>query len=107
MISSLLGKSLKRNALIKGFGLKSDFRNFNWYQYTEEQILRNKYNRAGNNIYRVKTDKDNKIIFGIFELINYLGYRTDKLIRDIDINEVLLACDIPNLSVTRLNKPIP
>lgn len=96
-----------KTGLIKGFGVKSDFKDYDWYPYTEEAIIRNKYGKNMCDVYKVKTEKEDKILFGKFELCNYLGYRTDKPIQKITLEEILQSINIPNLSVDRLNKPIP
>lgn len=95
-----------KNGLIKGFGIKSDFKNYDWHPYPEELILRNKYRRITYEAYRVKTEKEEKLLFGKYELCDYLGYRTDKPIQKIILEEIVQSINIPNLSVERLNKPI-
>lgn len=106
-VAQAMSRKLNKSGLIKGFGAKSDFRNYDWYPYTEEIILRNKYRKITYEAYRVKTEKETKLLFGKFELCNYLGYRTDKPIQKITLEEIVQSINIPNLSVERLNKPLP
>lgn len=40
------------------------------------------------------------------DLCEYFDYRTDKLLRNITLDEIIKSTNIPNLSVRRLNTPI-
>jgi hypothetical protein len=110
IVSLALYRNSKKNVsgLIKGFGIKSDKDEIPWYPYAEEAILSSILNKPfcckG---FRVNIGEGNeKVIFGINNLCKYLDYRSDKLFRDITIEEILESSDIPNLSIKRLNSPI-
>lgn len=96
-----------KNSLLKGFGIKSSFGNTDWHPYDEENIICSKHGVPFKAVYRVR--QDNKVVdlMGIYGLCKYFEYWPDKLIRNVKLDDVLRFVNIPNLSVDRLNKPIP
>lgn len=107
-VSSALGDGQKRQktSLIKGYGLKSDLMDFEWFPYTEEVILCNKNRKFNREVYSVRIGDSEELIFGKHALCVHLGYSTDGLIRNITVDEITESSNIPNLCITRLNKPI-
>ncbi len=108
-ISSIINGGVKRNksALVIGFGIKSSLQNYPWFPYNEEIIINSKYNRIiFSMVYEVKIENRKIIIFGMKDLCEYFNYRTDKLLKNITLDEIIESTNIPNLSVRRLNAPI-
>lgn len=108
-LSVAIGSSAKnkRNALIRGFGIRSSRHNFEWYPYTEEVILCNKnkvpyilktYNVTGVNI--------DIIIFGLPALAKYFNISPHVLFKDITLEDLEASSNIPHINIRRLNKPI-
>jgi hypothetical protein len=107
--STSLGTGVKtnRSALLKGVGIKSNLYDYEWFPYKEYVILSNRCNLpAPTMFYKVKLNNEEKIILGIKNLCDFLKYRSDKPYFKITLDEILKTCNIPNLSVTCLNKPI-
>lgn len=101
------GQNKSKTSLIKGFGLKSDFLLFPWFPYNEEVILSSKYGlKAPMRFYRVIIDNNEQIICGLMNLARYLKFGTDRPIKEITLENILKATNIPNLSVSRLNSPV-
>lgn len=50
---------------------------------------------------------DEVLAFGKEDLLVRLGYVYDKIYLKYSLEEVVKSANIPNISVTRLNKPIP
>lgn len=105
--SIIYGVLNNRTGLIKGFGIKTSLNNFNWFEYTEEEILINKYSYSNKTkVYGIFNNDVKDIVFGIYGLCNYFNYKPDKLINNITIDEILKFSNIPNQSIRRLNLPI-
>lgn len=102
-------KIIKRgkNSLIKGFGIKCSFVDCKWYPYNEENIICSKRGVLPKAVYRVSHENKEMDLIGIYEVCKYFQYWPDKLIHNVSLDEVLKSVNIPNLSVIRLNKPIP
>jgi len=101
------GQSRNKTSIIKGFGLRSDFLPYSWFPYTEEALLSNKFGlKAPMRFYRVKHDGMETIICGMMNLARYLGFGTDRPLKEITLENILKATNIPNLSVSRLNSPV-
>jgi len=108
-VSQKLGDGQKRSrtGLIKGYGLKSDLVDFEWFPYNEEVIISSRCGfKAPIRIYRVTIENKTDLVFGTVALCNLVGYVTDKNPYLITVDEVLKFCNIPNINIARLNKPI-
>ena len=97
-----------RNRLVKGYGVATGPGPVEWFPHTEEVILSSRNGlSAPNAFYRVVMDGKSELVIGHHSLCKKLGYGNDKPYRTIDLERVLKFVNIPNLSVTRLNKPMP
>lgn len=96
-----------KTALFKGLGIRSSLYNIPWFPYTEEVIRSSWFNLpAPTSMYKLEIGNDVKFIHGMQNLCEFLNYRTDKPYKRITLEEVQKACKIPNLRLTRCNKPI-
>lgn len=100
------GVQRKRTGIIKGYGIVSGKRPFDWEQWNEEVILRNKYGISTYEVFRVFLGGSEELIFGKYNLIQKLGYRSNKALSNISVEEIEAGCGLPNLKIIRLNKPI-
>lgn len=108
-IATAICNSNKNNKswLIRGLGICSDQNKTEWFPYTEEIILCSKYKiNFSTRTYKVTIGNNDKIIFGIYNLCNYLNYSSDKLLRNITIDEIIQSSNIPKLSIRRLDSPV-
>lgn len=101
------GVSSGRTGLIKGFGVKSDNCNYDWFQYPEEVILSSRLNLpAPNRIYRVKDNDNTIIVTGMFNLCKYFNYISKRELKNISHEEIEQSLNDPKIHIQRLDKPI-
>ena len=110
LVSTALGycTAKLKTGLIKGYGIRSDYHPYDWFLYSEEVILSNRFGfSAPRAIYKIVRDGNEVLAFGKEDLLVRLGYVYDKIYLKYSLEEVVKSANIPNISVTRLNKPIP
>ena len=100
------GRRKSRTGLYAGLGIKFSRYEYDWYPYTEEEILRSRYRTPVRCIYRVKQDDRDFLIFGTRRLCEHFNLTLDTAWSNISEEDVIKAVNIPNLSVVRLNKPL-
>ncbi len=108
-LSSTLGHCTRNNktGLIKGLGFKSDYHDYEWFPYSEEVVLSNKYGYpAPIRIYRVVQDKQSELVFGLHGLREKFNYRLDNRSDSQAHLRIQQFVNIPNLSIVRLNTPV-
>jgi hypothetical protein len=93
-----------RIGLLKGFGLRTKFYyDGKWPPISEEKVLCSKYGESFTRVFHVKTDTDDRLIFGMFQLCQYCKCSFKMNIAAINEEDILRRSRIPNLQVTRLN----
>lgn len=108
-VSDTLCSSADRGntGLIRGFGVKSTMQNFEWTAYNEEVILSSKFGYlAPIRFYRVTVNNDTMLIHGVRNLCQYLGYKPNKLIDNVTVEDINKSLNNPTIIIQRLNKPI-
>ncbi len=108
--STALGQCGKagKTGLHKGYGIKSDLYEYDWFPYTEETILSNRNGfKAPHIFYRITRGSKSELVIGHKMLCQAIGYRHDKSFQSFDYEVAVKSLNDPNLSVKRLNKPIP
>lgn len=97
-----------RSGLIRGYGIRTSRHNFPWYQYWEEVIITNRLNVTAVPVHRITTDTEVKLVVGKSELLDALSVSGDELNRQskLSCSKIIGCITDPNLTVTRLNKPI-
>lgn len=108
-ISDALSSAARQNktGLIRGMGIQLSSKNLPWYPYTEEVILCSRYKLYQQKVFRVTADEKSVILYGIMDVCRYVNCALDKHVSLIEPEDITRLCDIPNLSIVRLNKPIP
>ena len=100
------GAKANRSGLIRGHGVKSSRKERAWYPYAEEVIITNRLRRFAVPVWKVRYADQEKLAVGKIELCEILGYRAEKNLNQIRVDEIIRCGDIPNASVVRLNNPI-
>lgn len=109
-IASSLANGIKwgKTALVKGYGVRSNLHVPEWTPYTEEIILRTKYDlQTPARIFDVTINNITTRVIGIKKLCELTGYKLVASYACLNHEQVLKASSIPGLKIKRLNSPIP
>ena len=108
-ISSSLTKSriYLKNGLVRGFGIQFETDKFRWYPYTEEILICSRNNRYIQKVYRVRINDNEQTIIGLENLAIFLKLNIDfKYLSKLTTYQIEKLSGVPNIKITRLNKPI-
>ncbi len=102
-VSTSLLKGNGRNGITKGIGIRSErqaLENPDWFDYSEAEILRSKFNLQSQTvIYRITQNDDEQIAFGLIDLCTKVGY----VPRDAKFNNVTTAMILDSLGDPKLH----
>lgn len=107
-VSSALGYGHKdkRSGILRGMGVKSSRHDYDWYPYWEEVIITNRLGTYTVPVYRIESDHGVCLAIGKKELCIKLGFIPRGNVTQMKITDIVSSSDLPNLKVTRLNKPL-
>ena len=107
---SLSNSSDGKNAITKGIGIRSSLHfseNDGWFNYSEAEVLRSKYNIPHRTVvFRIRKDDTNTLAFGMVDLCSKIGYDWCRSLPYPTLQEILDSLNDPKLHVERVGETI-
>lgn len=108
-LSMALGDGAKggRTGIFRGYGIRSDRHDFDWYPYSEEVLITSRMKLPAMPVYRITYPNGTKeLVVGKASLCQRLGYTSSRNLSTISVEEIVESFGEPKLTVERLNRPM-